>query len=629
MTTTREPEILHTRAGASGSVLRRHRFRALGTWAVTAFVGILPILADAPDGLAAAGLGLWFPGAGFLYGGLWWATVLTLLAFVVAMALWVLMGGFVFPVGVWAGTVLLAGVTAGQEWAPARVVVPATAAVVIAAVGAAMLSRRRTTRRLGERAADELATVAFREPELRNPVPGELDEKDLAELRYLLDRALQPVDEFAGFNTIDQFRESAWRYQLVTMNYALAALQVNHLHAFTGYVQQAQRNAIVKMTDRRVWHYWRIENLVGNFKFGADPIRYENIMYSGWWALALGAYERATGDLQFSEPGALTLVDKPGREYVYDYPAIVEAIVGQFDDRALTFFPCEPNWVFTVCNLYGMGGALLFDRVHGTRHGSDRLDRFNEILESEFTRCDGGAVVIASRRTGLTLSTSEPFSAASNTWLTNIVSPRQAQVAWELARRFNIQRTHGDLHAIVPKGAGLVDPGNYRLTGAWYWASSMVSAREMGDHELYEVAAQKFDALKPMNPDAEHPSEYHRSLFCRAMACVGRFGAQDMWYRFGHGDITEPATAGAHLSEISYREAHVAAAHRDGERLRLVLRPAAGPVGAALRVGGLRPGRRYRAAGTVEPEVTADNRGFATATARVDGRTEVVFGPAE
>ncbi|MDT5200713.1 MAG: hypothetical protein QOH34_2235, partial [Mycobacterium sp.] len=63
---------------SAGPVIRRYRIRTFLIWALVAALGLLPTLLRAPAPLQAAGLGTWFPGAGFLASGLWWATVLTL-----------------------------------------------------------------------------------------------------------------------------------------------------------------------------------------------------------------------------------------------------------------------------------------------------------------------------------------------------------------------------------------------------------------------------------------------------------------------------------------------------------------------------------------------------------------------
>jgi len=524
---------------------------------------------------------------------------------------------------VWGFAAAMSALTVtSRPWAPAQWLVPVASITAVVVLSCWLTWLRMTAVKAGAVVRKELQDKPYLAPELKPPTADELDEHALAEARYLMDRVLQPIDQFDGFTTIDQFREAAWRYQLVSINYALAALQVNYLPAFSGYLHEAQHNSIVKMTDRRVWHYWRIENFLGNLKFGADPIRYENIMYSGWWALALGAYERATGDTRFSEPQALTLVDSPRRKYPYDYPAIVAALVRQFDDGPLCLFPCEPNWVFTVCNLYGMAGVLLFDRQHGTRHGLSRLERFNRILETEFGRCDGRSVMVASRRTGLAVVNSSAISAHSNTWLTNIVSPRQAQVAWALARRHHLDATGGDLQRIQPGRGDLVDPGTYRLTGSWFWAALMASAREMGDDELYAIAECRFDELVSSSDRAA-------GVFARAMANIGRFGAKDTWHRFGHGDMHSSVTGGPRLAEAPYADVQVAHASNDGNALRLVLRPRAGCVSrASLEFSGLRPQRTYRVLGAgTASTFAADHLGRGQISLCLERRTELVVAP--
>lgn len=629
MTAVEAPDSLHLGSPTTaGPVIRRYRIRTFLVWAVVAAIGLVPTLLRAPAPLQAAGLGLWFPGAGFLSSGLWWATVLTLVLFAVSMVLWVLCGGFIFPVLVWLGSVGVSSLTAGeQSWRPAGLIVPLISAVAFAtAAGYFALDRRRASRKAAT-IATQLSRIEFVEPGAKCPPVGELSAEDLREMRYLVDLLLQPIDRFDGFNTIDQFREAAYRYPLVSVNHALAALQVNYAPAFDGYLRQAQQNAIIKMTDRRVWHYWRIENFLGNLKFGADPIRSENIMYSGWWALALGAYERATGDCQFSTPGALTLLEKPGKSYVYDYPSIVRAVTRQFDDTSLCFFSCEPNWTFAVCNLYGMGGALLFDRQHGTRYGLNGLDRFNNVLETEFSRGDGRSALIVSRRTGLAVISNSATNLQAIAWLTNMVSPRLAQVNWALLRQQHLASTGGDLERLAPGNPmDLLDAGNYRMTGTLFWSTMMAGAREMGDEEIYEIAAEKFDALAAK--DGESP-ERARSVFTVAMALIGRFGTKDMWYRFAHGDVPEATRTGPRLESAPYPAVLVASATNDGRTLKLVLRSGDGhPAEHQLGFSRLDPNREYRLHGTdFENTVVADAAGRATGMARIARRSEIALTP--
>lgn len=621
------PRLYLNSAVTAGPVITRYRRRAFTIWVTLAIIGFFPVILQAPPALRAAGLGLWFPGAGFLYSGYWWLAPVSVLVFVVSIAAWLIVGGFVFPVLTWVLPAVLAGLAVrSAPWNPAQLVVPVFSLGVVAFfIALSRYAKRPAALKKQAAIRDHLARVPLTEPELSTVVKGELTEDELGAMRYVLDRTLQPIDQFEGFVTIDQFREAAWRYQLVSCSYALAALQVNHLPAFRGYLGQAQRNAIVKMTDRRVWRYWRVENFLGNLKFSADPIRSENIMYSGWWALALGAFERATGDHRFSEPGALTLHDTRNRVYKYDYPAIVGSLVRQFDSP-LCFFPCEPNWVFSACNLYGMTGLLLFDKAHGTRHGMDRLERFNDTLEREFTYSDGRFVTIASRRTGLVVSGWLPMNMQANAWTTNMVCPRQAQVSWSLLRRRYLEDTEGKLDAVEPPTADLLDPGNYRMTGAYYWATMMLAARELGDDELYTIATSRYDAMGVTVENGAHTRV--GSVFANLTSHTARFGSKDTWYRFAHGNVPAATRTGPVLEDAPYPDVLVASANNDGMALNLVLRANHGSTRAPLSFSGLIPQRRYALRGVAgDPILVADHDGRAECQLDLAGRTALALTP--
>lgn len=278
--------------------------------------------------------------------------------------------------------------------------------------------------------------------------------------------------------------------------------------------------------------------------------------------------------------------------------------------------------MFTVCNLYGMTGTLLFDRVHDTRYGLDQLDRFDHFLENEFNRCDGTSVVIASRRTGLVIVGASPYLAQSNCWLMNMVSPRQAQVAWTLARDRLIERTGGDLSLVEPKGAELIDAGTYRPTGCLYWASLMTSAAEMGDDELYRIAEGRFD-------DLAAKSDTYAGLFSTAQAAVGRFGAEGTWHRFANGEVPAATTQGPRLAQVPYSAADVAYATNDGAVLSAVLRPHGTPTGVVpVGFSGLAPGRLYRLDGPGgSRDLTADHSGRAHAEILLEGRAGLSLSP--
>ena len=113
-----------------------------------------------------------------------------------------------------------------------------------------------------------------------------------------------------------------------------------------------------KHTDLRVWRYWRTLNLLGNFDPNPDPIVRDNIMFSAFLGDVLNMFEAATGSDRFDQPGSLTFVWKDGREFPYDHHSIIEAVHANYERSDLGFFPCEPGWSFTVCNVMGAQSML-------------------------------------------------------------------------------------------------------------------------------------------------------------------------------------------------------------------------------------------------------------------------------
>ncbi len=145
----------------------------------------------------------------------------------------------------------------------------------------------------------------------------ELSHDELKQMRFLLDRALQPVDEFNGFEWLDQFQTAAIRYQLNFIGYALAIVQATYLPAFQGYLTEAQKRLLLKQTDRRVWRYWAIENLWGNLRYDPDPVKRENIMYTGFCATQMVMFHHASGRDDFITAGSFTLNHSSGTAYAY------------------------------------------------------------------------------------------------------------------------------------------------------------------------------------------------------------------------------------------------------------------------------------------------------------------------
>lgn len=576
-----------------GPVTRRAQRRILSIWGAAMLLGIVLSQANLGSFWGGFGLGLFFPGAGFLYSANPILFVLTPLLFVASLLAWLLIGAFVAPVLVWLGAAILAGVLAQSgHWEFATYAVPA---LTLGLLAWRLVGRSRRLRAQLEKARalnQHLADVTVAPPPSRYEVAEALNDKDLGALRFTLDLALQPLDRFDGFTTLDQFREAAWRYQLYAIGNALSVLRTTRLPAFDGYVAEAQRNAIVKMTDKRVWKYWFWENLWGNGRLNPDPMVRENIMISGWFALTLGAHQVSSGDRRFDAPGSLPFRWSERKTYPYDYPKIAETLVRNFNKGAMCLFPCEPNWVFAYCNEQGISGLKLYDRVHGTDHAERLMPLFRQRLDEEFTRADGGQNLIYANRIGMALGGGGLKILAGNLWMRNMFAPDLAARGWEQIRHEFFR--YGE-EEVVPMGkSDGLDAGNYKSypEGNAFYPMLMLVAQEMGDREVYEFARRRYDALPVENIDGalRHPGSTTANL----TAAMARFGAPGAWYRMANVELPEIWRQGPRLAHAPYPDVLVARAVSDGQVLDLELVPGREPGRFSLGFSQLVPGRRYR-----------------------------------
>lgn len=580
-------------------------------------------------GTRALALGTLAPGAGYVYTRNPFRLLATLGSFAAAFVVWFGSGNILAPPLVWLAAALNARKVASRgrkPWNGAGIAIP-----VALATGAAAgsVARRRSFRAAQERGrvrAEYLAKVPRIDPRPRDVAPRELSTTDLATVRSLLDRALQPLDGFDGFNDIDQFQTSAIRYQLNFTQYALASAQLHHTPSFHGYLSAAQRNLIDKLTQPKVWRYWAFEQTWGNLSLDWDPMKRDNIMLSGYIGVMLGAYESNTGDDRYRRTGALPFrLGK--RTWPYTHDMVSAAVHANMQRSDMTLFPCEPNWIYSACNMMGINTLLLSDRLHGTRFIDSIGDEFRSRLNDEFITPDARVTAIRSARLGVTIPmlTSTLADSGLATML-HAFDPELAQRCWAIVRREFVDAS-GPEPTILLRGWDAIDTGNYRKSDVGAFPAVMWAAAEMGDLELYGTLSASLDRQAP--PTDTNGARWYDGLSTNmnAMLAMSRFnppGGHRALISDGPGDAT---LTGPVLESASYPEVLVASARTDGEDLRLVLHPGAGPVRTTLGIERLAPRATYRVVGALEDELTADEHGRVTVTAELIGRTEVVVKP--
>ncbi|MET3963491.1 TM2 domain-containing membrane protein YozV [Marmoricola sp. OAE513] len=610
---------------ATRSAMTRTAIAYLVLW----LCGLVPLAVGASETARAVGLGLALPGGGLFYAGhpVWGA--ITILGFVVAIFLWWSMGPIVAPPLVWLGTAvvpfaLTVGEPATSTGIAVLVVVPALAAVGLAVHAARHRAQVREGARLNALLRDVSFSIGGR-PDLETGYPVvEHDERDLRRLRHSLDLALQPLEAYDGFTHIDQFREGALRYQLNALGYGLAMSQFTRTPAFGGYLAEAQRNAVEKVLQRKVWGYWGLENAWGNLRFDRDPVANdENVMLTGFYGLQVGMYS-VLNDTRYSEPGSLTFQWDERTNYPSSLPDLSDSIARNVAGSAYSLFPCEPNWIYTICNTFGLNTVTVEGQLRPSPAAGEVATRLLAAYQREFMRPDGKIIGVRSGHLGLSWNfwASQAVQLATTYWM-HPGLPDLSHRSWWLLRENWLQLSGGRI--TTPRGLGSrLDPGNYKIgSDTFTLAVTTMAARELGDEE-YAVAAEATLADRE-RIEVEHGAERYAdaSGLANSYLNLGLFGRAS-----GLRDLVAygPPTAwgsGPRLENAAYPDVLVARAVTDGTALDLVLRPGSGAVRTVLELSRLVPGRTYLLEGAVEETTVADAQGRALVEVALEGRTEV------
>lgn len=390
----------------------QYQKRTLIQYTVLSSLGLYSFYTSKSPSIRAGSLGLLFPGAGLIAV----FTIPSILAFLVSTALipvvlfaWFGAGGVLFPILLWVGTCLLAAGLArdsvldlaGPLW------------IAICVCGLAYITYQTQTANRSAKAKREkrneylVQSVQESQATAKRPAPGsrELDLKTLRFLQWFIELGLSAKDDFSYHDVIDQFQTSAIRYQLYESVSDLGSYQFIYAPNFHGYLSQAMRNSIEKSLTQKVIGFWKWESLWGKFNAtNWDPIIKDDIMVSGYVLQAVGIYQSNTGDERYMKPESLVFEVDSSHKYPYDFRRIADAVYRNWDEGPYCLFSCEPNWIYTLCNLVGISGMVFADRLLGVNYASSLKQRFEDALEEEFTTQDGTILPIRSELTGFTVS---------------------------------------------------------------------------------------------------------------------------------------------------------------------------------------------------------------------------------
>ena len=624
---------------ATGPITRARLRRTLARYLVLFLIGNgLAMLPSAH--FTALGLGMTFPGAGFLiYATGDVASVAfhvalfagTVFAFVISLFLWVATGNLLAPLSVWIGSALYAASMSHHHyWEGATLLVPATLIVA----GICFAIRRAHKERQLQAERDRINAYLQEKTTVTTPLNGAgmpevtaLPESSTPLLRFLLDRALQPVNTFHGFDRIDEFREAAKRYQLCNISYALSLLQYNHTPAFRGYLSQAQENLSLKMQDHRCWSYWRYENLWGNFNNNPDPMAFDNIMYYGWYGAMLGMNASNENNHQFSLPDSIRLQHPNGQVFNYSFHDICEIIYNNFKKSEFCLFPCEPRWIYPMCNNFGAVSLVLHDRLYGTRYWAEVGERYIKSLSDEFITLDGRVLAIRDYRTGLTVpGLTSSMADAAAAYFMNPVAPELARRSWEILRHDFITRTDQGVD-LKTNGWDNIDFGNYRPSKATTYGLIAAAAKEVGDTEISDLMLEKLDTTHTSRIIDGIQHYEGASVSAHAVIFCARNMRPNGLHDLIQVGMPEPWQKGPLLEKAEYPNVLVTRAVSDGKALNLKLVPGQNAGLETLEISRLQPHKTYRVTGAKQGQLTADTLGRSTLQVALDGARQVNITP--
>ncbi|MGE0387415.1 MAG: hypothetical protein AB7Q97_22025 [Gammaproteobacteria bacterium] len=623
----RRVPLVPIRGSYFGPLVLARRWRTFLAWSAVFLLAWVLLASDRGPGWNAFALGLMFPGSGLLYAGGWGGCVLAmlgLLAIPVAVINWFSSGNITAVFAAWLGGAALSGWYAAgdaQTWGWVAAITPYAALAVVTFW--AFQNRRAFAAGL-TRAHEHNASIARIETPLLRDLPSwelapELTPTQLQIARVTFDKALQPLNRFDGFELdAEQWQMRATRYQLYGLVWTIANLTCNHTPSFTGYAREGIANAILKNLDRRIWGFWRWENLWGNWDGNPDPIRRDNIMITGFIAQQIGLFESLTGDRRFDASDALVWRWDDNRQFRYGYQGLIDALVNNYARYDFSWYPCEPGLIYSMCNIGGFNALMIGDRLRGTDHWKRIEPRVAQSFEEELMLPDGRAVCLVFEKAGLHAPTINSV-VGETAGIPGLMAmwPDKAERLWHVIRRqFCDWEPGGRLKLkLVDWGWDTWDATNLYVQPMAYRpqielrpvALMLNAAVEMGDEEVVAGLTQYIDAK--FGPGVS-----------MAIALGRRKGG---WRSMIVDGLPEALRQGPRLAQADYPDVLVARAISDGRDLHLVLYPGAGDRRVRLGLDQLVPGKSYRVQGALAPDIVADPLGCAGVVVDLHGRSEV------
>jgi len=648
------------RKGYNGKRMRRKGIRTRLLHLALCVLGLLPLVLyicglNVDSKLIAVGFGLIVPGGGFIAVG---EPVCAAIGLYICFVLWKkkgmmmqdFLGSFVGVVGFWllgaAGGVL--SKTILTEWLFKAVEVPRLgynpwgylAAIIVAVIlfGNYELKVLKMYKELKKARFERLSVydeaIAEFDEATKAPAPEgtqELDEDQLDAARFVFNATVREIGDLSGIERV--FGLGEYRYTLSVFGYALMILHAKYMPNFAGYIKKAHRFLIKSYEDPQACDYWGKQMRVGYWKKDYDPVRYANVMLSGWMMPVIAGYGDQYGDREFEQEASIRFHSVPGHpEITYDYnvQGVMQALYRQYHNHEFPYMliPCEPHVSFPTCNSFGLLGMLLYDRDHGTRYSEDIWDDLYDNVQSEFIEIDGSMALRRQDQYGLRhLPPSQiGYSALAdvqNYMHYSLIFPGLARRCFALVRKTKIVFENGLASINDMPWEKIINMFNGKPDASMQIAMLQLCAAEYGDTELVEglKKAEERELSRSLEPHSFRFKDVMSLTTC--YLAIARFIKKHFWADTILRGMPETSKTGPLLTECAFPNVLVAKAGSDGENLDLVLYNGADAGDETIKIERLIPNAAYTVNGG--GKFTADGDGAATLTVHLDGRTPVLI----
>ncbi|KAH8820731.1 hypothetical protein F5884DRAFT_866626 [Xylogone sp. PMI_703] len=239
---------------------------------------------------------------------------------------------------------------------------------------------------------------------------SKLDKLSAGHIRHFHNLASLPDGEWTYMGAQEPAQEwlDAYRYQLATMAYAAGTAHYHRLPALQSVFKRLIRSLIGKMLRREVWGYWYLTSQSGNRvdpditelrRPWADPVKRENIMYSGHLLLMISLYAMLFDDHEFENEDSIVFHWNPvfygmGPEsFKYSRKSLQQAIIGEMERTSWMGACCEPNCVFVVCNQFPLIAMRYNDSTYGTNVIDEVLPKYKAAWEAKGMFAPNGLMV--------------------------------------------------------------------------------------------------------------------------------------------------------------------------------------------------------------------------------------------